>query len=261
MTLRIRPTILFLAFAYFVCTTSISSADDPVKQIGSAKTSASLVKLYVHLHQNPELSFEESETATRFAQELEAVGCEVTKNVGGHGVVGMLRHGQGPTVLVRTDLDGLPVTEATNLAYASKKVVTDSNRKQVGVMHACGHDVHMTNLIGVASGTLPRIEINGQARSCSLVSPRRSVAQEHERCWTTACTNDLGTRLRAGVALQFDDSNRNCLDTQRLRDGQRGQRRHRVIWSRRARRLSTHHHRPHRSSSQIDPGSANHRLA
>lgn len=111
---------------------------------------ASLVELYVHFHRNPELSFAEQQTAARLAQELEAVGAQVTKNVGGHGVVGMLKNGEGRTVMVRTDLDGLPVTEQTNLAFASTKVVTGKAGKSVGVMHACGHDVHMTNLVGVA---------------------------------------------------------------------------------------------------------------
>lgn len=109
-----------------------------------------LVELYTHLHRNPELSFEEKQTARRISQELSAIGAKVTQNVGGHGVVGLLKNGLGPLVMVRTDLDGLPVTEQTNLAYASTKVVTDAKGKEVGVMHACGHDIHMTNLVGVA---------------------------------------------------------------------------------------------------------------
>jgi hippurate hydrolase len=109
-----------------------------------------LVELYVHLHKNPELSFEEEKTAARIAQELEACGAIVTKNVGGHGVVGILENGEGPTVMVRTDLDGLPVTEKTELPYASKTTTVDSDGNTVGVMHACGHDIHMTTLVGVA---------------------------------------------------------------------------------------------------------------
>jgi hippurate hydrolase len=111
---------------------------------------APLLEVYVHLHQNPELSFQEKETAEYVAQQLEAVGCEVTRNVGGFGVVGLLSNGEGKTVMVRSDLDALPITEQTDLPYASKKSVVDAEGKQVGVMHACGHDVHMTNMIGVA---------------------------------------------------------------------------------------------------------------
>jgi hippurate hydrolase len=110
----------------------------------------SLVTLYRHLHSHPELSLREKETAARIAQELRAVGAEVTERVGGHGVVGLLRNGEGPTILIRTDLDALPVTEQTGLVYASKVRVADEGSGEVGVMHACGHDIHMTNLVGVA---------------------------------------------------------------------------------------------------------------
>lgn len=110
----------------------------------------SLMKLYLELHRNPELSFQEQETAAKIADELEAVGAKVTRNVGGHGVVGIIENGEGLTVMVRTDLDALPVTEKTNQPYASTKKITDSDGKQIGVMHACGHDIHMATLVGVA---------------------------------------------------------------------------------------------------------------
>lgn len=109
-----------------------------------------LQKLYMQLHKSPELSFQEKETAQRIGRELEAVGVDVTYNIGGFGIVGILENGQGPTVMVRTDLDALPVAEQTNLPYAStKKAKTDSGQ-EVGLMHACGHDMHMTVLVGVA---------------------------------------------------------------------------------------------------------------
>lgn len=110
----------------------------------------SLVQLYIHFHRNPELSFEEAQTAQKFGDELEAIGAVVTRNVGGHGVVGILENGKGPLVLLRSDLDALPVDEQTNLPFASTRKVPNSAGKQVGVMHACGHDVHMTNLLGTA---------------------------------------------------------------------------------------------------------------
>jgi hippurate hydrolase len=109
-----------------------------------------LVSLYRHLHSHPELSYREEETARRIAEELKQTGADVTTGVGGHGVVGVLKNGPGATVLVRTDLDALPVVEETGLAYASKVKTTDPNGREVGVMHACGHDVHMTCLVGTA---------------------------------------------------------------------------------------------------------------
>lgn len=109
-----------------------------------------LAKLYLHLHKNPELSFEEEETAQRIAKEIADVGATITAGVGGFGFVGIIENGEGPTVMLRADMEGLPVTEQTNQPYASKKVVTDADGKKVGVMHACGHDIHMTTLVGTA---------------------------------------------------------------------------------------------------------------
>jgi amidohydrolase len=110
-----------------------------------------IVELYRHFHAHPELSFLETETAARLAKELRASGVEVTENVGRTGVVGLLKNGDGPTIMLRTDLDALPVTEQTGLAYASKVKVKDPGTGvDVGVMHACGHDIHITNLIATA---------------------------------------------------------------------------------------------------------------
>jgi hippurate hydrolase len=109
-----------------------------------------LVDLYRHLHSHPELSFREEATARRIADELRKAKADVTTGVGRLGVVGVLKNGPGPTVLVRTDLDALPVVEETGLPYASKVKTTDSAGREVGVMHACGHDVHMTCLVGTA---------------------------------------------------------------------------------------------------------------
>jgi len=109
-----------------------------------------LFTLYKHFHQNPELSHKEKETSARLAKELKDAGFEVTTGVGGYGVVGMLKNGDGPKIMVRTDLDALPVTEKTELVYASKVRVRDETGKETGVMHACGHDIHITCLIGTA---------------------------------------------------------------------------------------------------------------
>jgi hippurate hydrolase len=110
-----------------------------------------LDKLYVDLHQSPELSFHEEKTAAKMADRLRALGFEVTTGIAKTGVVGILRNGKGPTVMLRTDLDGLPVEEKTGLPYASKVTAKDDAGETVRVMHACGHDVHMTSWIGAAT--------------------------------------------------------------------------------------------------------------
>ncbi|QDT66494.1 amidohydrolase [Calycomorphotria hydatis] len=108
-----------------------------------------VVKLYVELHQAPELSFQEERTAARLAEEWRSLGFKVTTGVGGHGVVALMHNGDGPTVMLRCDMDALPVAEQTGLPYASEVTsVTESGRK-TGVMHACGHDIHMANMVGV----------------------------------------------------------------------------------------------------------------
>jgi len=106
--------------------------------------------LYKHLHSNPEISFQEEKTAARMAVELRKIGFYVTEKVGGHGIVAVLKNGSGPTVMVRTDLDGLPVKEQTGLEFASTATTMDDKDTLVPVMHACGHDVHMTSLVGAA---------------------------------------------------------------------------------------------------------------
>jgi amidohydrolase len=114
------------------------------------KHEGELIDLYRHLHSHPELSYKEVATAARIADELKKAGAEVTTGVGKLGVVGVLKNGKGPTVLVRSDLDALPVLEATGLPFASKATAPDDAGNPVGVMHACGHDIHMTNLIATA---------------------------------------------------------------------------------------------------------------
>ncbi len=125
-----------------------ASAADPAPWVQSQL--GSLIELYRHLHQTPELSLHEEQTAARMAKELKDLGAEVHTKIGIHGVVGLLRNGGGPTVMVRCDLDALPVIEETQLVYASKVRVKDDKGLETGVMHACGHDIHMTSLVGVA---------------------------------------------------------------------------------------------------------------
>ena len=107
--------------------------------------------LYLDLHRSPELSSHEEKTAAKLADRLKRLGYEVTPRVGGTGVVGVLRNGSGPTVLLRTEMDALPVEEKTGLPYASTATATDPAGKTVPVMHACGHDVHMASWTGAAA--------------------------------------------------------------------------------------------------------------
>ncbi|HMJ66609.1 MAG TPA: amidohydrolase, partial [Candidatus Binatia bacterium] len=108
--------------------------------------------VYKEFHSHPELSLREEKTSERLAGELEKLGFKVARRVGGYGVVGVLKNGDGRTLLVRTDMDALPVTEQTGAAYASAVKVTDDKGNAVGVMHACGHDMHMTVFLGTARG-------------------------------------------------------------------------------------------------------------
>ena len=115
-----------------------------------------LAELFVHFHRNPELSFREFETAKRLAQELRDLGYDVTEEVGGTGVVAVLENGDGPTVMLRADMDGLPLREQTGLTYASSAKQVDITGIEQSVMHACGHDVHMTALVGTARQLMAR---------------------------------------------------------------------------------------------------------
>ena len=123
---------------------------DELREAIAADYRENLGELFVHFHENPELSGLEKETAARLAAELRAFGVEVTEGVGGTGIVGMLRNGEGPLVLVRADMDGLPVREDSGLSYASTATQVNRAGDEVPVMHACGHDVHITSMVGTA---------------------------------------------------------------------------------------------------------------
>src|SRR5262252_11088819 len=149
-----------------VCAVSFGSALSAALAAESApstalETSASIPNLdpiysgldafYIDLHQNPELSGHEEKTAAKLADRLRRLGYEVTTGVGGTGVVALMKNGSGPTLMLRADMDALPVEEKTGLPYASKVTVKGSGGGVVPVMHACGHDVHMTSLVGAAT--------------------------------------------------------------------------------------------------------------
>ncbi len=135
------------ALLNFASSAAASELADNVKK----DYDAYLADLFDHFHRNPELSTIEVETAARMAAELRDAGYEVTENVGGTGVVALLKNGDGPIVMMRADMDGLPVEEKSGLPNASKKTQKDPiTGNMVSTMHACGHDVHITSLVGTA---------------------------------------------------------------------------------------------------------------
>ncbi|SFS77436.1 amidohydrolase [Brevundimonas viscosa] len=144
-----RTGLIALAAAGLLAGTA-SAEDAALKAAVEADYEANLGALFDHFHRNPELSGMEVRTAARMAQELRALGYEVTEGVGGTGVVAVLRHGDGPTVMIRADMDGLPLREQSGLANASTVTQVDADGVEKPVMHACGHDVHITALVGTA---------------------------------------------------------------------------------------------------------------
>jgi len=136
--------------ALLAASASPAFADAGVKSAVKADYDSYLGALFTHFHQNPELSFLEVETAKRMASELKKAGAEVTTGVGGTGVVGVMRNGAGPTLMLRADMDGLPLPEKSGLPYASKATQTGQDGKVYPVTHACGHDTHITSMVGTA---------------------------------------------------------------------------------------------------------------
>ncbi len=118
--------------------------------LSTASHAEDLNKLYRYLHANPELSLMETKTAALLAGKLKDLGFEVTEKVGGTGVVAVMKNGAGPTVMIRADMDALPVKEQTGVSYASKVITKNRDGIEKSAMHACGHDIHMTVLIGTA---------------------------------------------------------------------------------------------------------------
>lgn len=142
-------TCFFLLLAGLALQTSGADRLEEIRRLSAAQY-AGLEELYVDLHTHPELSLHEERTAGKIAEELRRAHFTVSTNVGGYGVVGVLANGAGPVVLIRTDLDGLPVKEETGLPHASKARARDDSGKEVDVMHACGHDIHMSCFTGTA---------------------------------------------------------------------------------------------------------------
>jgi amidohydrolase len=135
-----------------------------------------LANLYTDLHAHPELSMQETRTAGLAADRLRTAGYEVTTGIGKTGVVGLLRNGDGPTVMLRADMDALPVEEATGVAYASKAKAVDHEGKNVPVMHACGHDMHVTWLVG-ATTLLAQTRTTWRGTLMAVFQPAEETAQ------------------------------------------------------------------------------------
>lgn len=145
MLARAFPFLLLLGTLSAQTAASATTPDTPTPEF------ARLLDLYRDLHRHPELSNREVKTSARMAAELRALGFEVTERVGGLGVVGLLENGAGPQVMLRADMDALPIGETTGLEYASTIRGESDEGRPVGVMHACGHDLHMTCLLGTAA--------------------------------------------------------------------------------------------------------------
>src|SRR4051795_7131172 len=139
--LRLLLLPLLSAFAY--------TQNPSLKEVNNVYPDAHA--LYVDLHQHPELSGHETETAGKLANKLRVAGYKVTEHVGGTGIVALMKNGAGPTIMLRTELDALPVEEKTGLPYASKVHAKDDSGRDVPVMHACGHDLHMASMLGTAA--------------------------------------------------------------------------------------------------------------
>ncbi|HIB74429.1 MAG TPA: amidohydrolase [Gammaproteobacteria bacterium] len=137
--------ILPILFIFILSSSALKANDSP-----------DLLTLYKELHAYPELSFKEEKTSKKLADIMKILGFEVTENFGGYGVVALLKNGEGKTVMLRADMDGLPVKELTGASYASKAKSFNQVGDEVFTMHACGHDIHMTSLMGTVINLMKR---------------------------------------------------------------------------------------------------------
>ncbi|WP_108945977.1 M20 metallopeptidase family protein [Shewanella halifaxensis] len=197
------PIITSLALL-ISCSLSVSCFATDLAE-STAENMPQLEALYTHLHQTPELSYQEQATSARMAKELSKLGFEVTEKVGGYGVVGLLKNGAGPVVMIRADMDALPITEQTGKPYASKVKVLNANNQEVGVMHGCGHDIHMTSLIGTAQQLVAQKD-NWQGTLMMVAQPAEEVgggakAMLKQGLFTDFATPDyvLGLHVSASI--------------------------------------------------------------
>lgn len=166
-------TVVFIFLTLFLSIQGIVKAQSAeIKQV-IERNFAEWEELYKYLHSNPELSLQESNTSKRMAQELKTLGYDVMENVGGHGVVAILKNGEGPTVLVRSDMDALPIKEQTGVEFASSET-TILDGQETPVMHACGHDMHMAAMIGTAK-TLTELKDSWSGTLILIAQPAEEI--------------------------------------------------------------------------------------
>jgi hippurate hydrolase len=212
-------SLIFLLISAIAC---VAQAGSLTSQVESVFPDAQA--FYLDLHQHPELSSHETRTAAELANRLRALGYDVTEHVGGTGVVAIMKNGAGPTVMLRTELDALPVEEKTGLPYASKVRAKDEAGRDVSVMHACGHDVHMASLFGTAAimartkdtwhGTLMLI---GQPAEETISGARKMI---EDGLFTRFPKPDIGVALHdtnllptgmVGITPEYSKSNADSL--------------------------------------------------
>lgn len=157
----------FLLFSQNVSPEIIKQTAD--KQVEKAK------EIYIDLHQSPELSLMEFKTAKKMAAKLSELGFEVTTNIGGNGVVGVYKNGEGKTILLRTDMDALPIKEKTGLDFASLVITKDAEDKDAPAMHACGHDLHMTTWLGTLQA-LVRLKKEWKGTIVAIAQPAEEIS-------------------------------------------------------------------------------------
>jgi hippurate hydrolase len=199
---------LFSILLVSVSWSSIAFAQQTPQTLADAEL-PSFLAIYTDLHSHPELSGYEEHTAAFVAKELRAAGCEVTEHLGkyesskykAYGVVGVMKNGDGPTVLVRTDMDALPVEEETGLPYASKVVAKNDDGKEVHVMHACGHDTHIAAFIGVARA-LGKLKDQWHGKIVFVAQPAEEIGTGARALLKDGLYNRFG---KPNFALGFHD--------------------------------------------------------
>jgi hippurate hydrolase len=180
---------LFLLIALLLHFSLFSQISEKVNKFSKIQAKESF-ELCKYLHQNPELSFQEFETAKRMALELTNAGFKVTSNFGGNSVVGIFENGDGPVILLRTDMDALPIEEKTEFDFSSSKKSSDASGREVSMMHACGHDIHMSVCIGTIK-TL--VSLKDEWRGTLMV-----IAQQAEEF-----SGGAGEAINAGLFSKF----------------------------------------------------------
>ena len=185
MTLK----LFIIVSAMTIQISAVAQIANKIKSEAKTQTEYAL-KLCKHLHQNPELSFQEFETAKRMAAELKLAGFEVTENFGGNSVIGVLKNGDGSVIMLRTDMDALPIKEITDFEFASTKIAETEDGAEVAVMHACGHDIHMSTWTGAIRAL---VELKNEWKGTLLV-----IAQQAEEF-----SGGAGKAIDAGLFSKF----------------------------------------------------------